>query len=91
MVVTVELMAKSSLSVQEMLRIRRLQNFDHYQVFFTQLNVTLDYSSLKLTLEFTLKCFYMFRLTNDHQGAYCCVLLKIDIKRSLLMSILMQI
>ena len=31
----------------------------------------------KLTLKFTLKCCYMFRLTNYHQGAYCRALLKL--------------
>jgi hypothetical protein len=48
----------------------------YYQVFlFVQLNAQLDHSRLKLTLKFTLKCSYMFRLTNHHQGAYCCALL----------------
>jgi len=27
--------------------------------------------------KFTLKCSYVFRLTNRHQGAYCCALLKL--------------
>ena len=40
---------------------------------FIQLNAPLGYSRLKLTL----KCTYMFRLTNRHQGAYCCALLKL--------------
>jgi len=49
-----------------------------YQVFlFIQLNAPLDYSRLKLTLKFTLKCSYMFRLTNHRQGAYCRALLKL--------------
>jgi hypothetical protein len=42
---------------------------------FIQLNALLDYSRLKLTLEFTLKCCYMFQLTKHHQGAYCRALL----------------
>jgi len=45
------------------------------KVLFIQLNALLDYSRLKLTLEFTLKCCYMFRLTKHHQGAYCRALL----------------
>jgi hypothetical protein len=41
------------------------------QVFlFTQLNAPLDYFRLELTLEFTLKCSHMFRLTNHHQGLW---------------------
>jgi len=40
---------------------------------FIQQNAPLDYSRLKLTL----KCSYMFWLTNHHQGAYCCTLLKL--------------
>ena len=35
----------------------------------------LGYSRLKFTLKFTLKCSYMFRLANHHQGAYCRALL----------------
>jgi len=34
-------------------------------------------TGLKLTLKFTLKCSYMFRLTNRYQGAYCRALLKL--------------
>jgi hypothetical protein len=45
-------------------------------ILFIQPNAPLDYSRLKRTLEFTLKCSYMFRLTNHHQGAYCYTLLK---------------
>jgi hypothetical protein len=37
------------------------------KIFIVQLNATLDYSGLKLPLKFTLKCSYMFRLTNNHQ------------------------
>jgi len=32
---------------------------------------------LKLALKFKLKCSYMFRLHNHHQGAYCCALVKL--------------
>jgi len=44
---------------------------------FIQLNAQLGYSRLRLTLKFTLKYSYMFRLTNHHQGAYCRALLKL--------------
>jgi len=49
------------------------------RLLFTQLNAQLDCSRkmLKLTLKFTLKCSYMFRFNNHHQGAYCCALLKL--------------
>jgi len=49
------------------------------RLLFIQLNVQLDCSKkmLKLTLKFTLKCSYMFRFNNHHQGAYCCALLKL--------------
>jgi len=41
---------------------------------FVQLNAQLDCPRklLNLTFKFTLKCSYMFRLNNHHQGAYCC-------------------
>jgi hypothetical protein len=52
-------------------------NIIHQVSYFTQLNAQLGFSILKLTLKFTLKCSYMFRLTNHHQGAYWCVLLKL--------------
>ena len=45
--------------------------------YFIQLNAQLSYSRLKLILKFTLKYSYMFQLTNHHQGACCCVLLKL--------------
>ena len=44
---------------------------------FIQLNAQLGYSRLKLTLKFTLKCSYMFQLTNHHQGALFRALLKL--------------
>ena len=46
---------------------------------FIQLIAQLDCSRkmLKRTLKFTLKCSYMFRFNNRHQGAYCCALLKL--------------
>jgi hypothetical protein len=51
-----------------------------YQVsYFIQLNAQLGYSRLK----FTLKCSYMFWLTNHHQGAYCRALLKLWILKQL--------
>jgi len=50
---------------------------DIIKFFIIQLNAPLDYSRLKLTLKFTLKCSYMLRLTNHHQGAYCRALLKL--------------
>jgi uncharacterized protein YdhG (YjbR/CyaY superfamily) len=46
-------------------------------LIFIQLNAQLDYSKLKRTLKFTIKCSYMFRLTNHHQRAYCRALLKL--------------
>ena len=48
-------------------------------LLFIQLNAQLECSRkmLKLTLKFALKCSYMFRLHNHHQGAYCCALLKL--------------
>jgi hypothetical protein len=47
---------------------------------FVQLDAQLNYSKLKLTFNFTLKCSYMFRVTNHHQGAYCRALLKSQLK-----------
>jgi hypothetical protein len=55
----------------------RTVHLDIIKCFIIQLNAQLDYSRLKLTLKFTLKCSYMFWLTNDRQGAYCCALLKL--------------
>ena len=46
-------------------------------LLFIQRNAPPDYSRLNLTLKFTLKFSYMFQLTNHHQGAYCCALLKL--------------
>jgi len=42
---------------------------------FIQLNAQLD--CFRKMLKSTLKCSYMFQFNNHHQGAYCCVLLKL--------------
>ena len=52
------------------------RNF-HPDIIKFSIYPTEDTTRLKLTLEFALKFSYMFRLTNHHQGAYCCVLLKL--------------
>jgi len=54
------------------------------RLLFIQLNAQLDCSRkmLTFTLKYTLKCSYMFRLHNRHQGAYCCALLSYNYKNS---------
>jgi hypothetical protein len=48
-------------------------------LLFIQPNAQLECSKkmLKLTLKIALKYSYMFRLNNHHDGAHCCVLLKL--------------